>query len=735
MLQKWLRRDGRSWLVALACLSSLAWATPAAAHPVVADGDPSDWTMAPPSSPNLGHLGRSASLGGEYVWRDAVADERTDFATPDTRVDITEVRTTSDATNLYFLVRMQDIDLASGDGAPQVQIAIAPPSVVVGQQWLGMNCDTQVSPAAAWQRLVVTRFGSGQAPFVFDPAWTDLNGGQAAASISATSDVIEIAVPWALLGGVPAGPVHFTVVSLRANGADDAWDIAGVPDVLDAVTNYGDPGGPITPVTTWTEFAAPGDVAVDYHFELWFGLDPDVEPSPPVVVNEVMYDTPCTEPASEWIELYNRTGIDGFAIAGFVVSDEETANGTEGARVFPAGATMPAAGVRLVANNAATFATCFPSAPAPDFQFVAAVGPPQMPTFGMWASGTVNLSNTGDEVLLLDRYGTIVDVLVWDTGAYPGVQPAPDVAADHSLERPQPRGDSNVCSVDFVDHGLAAITPGKVFALGVLGVGCGQWIECASDHCTDGVCCESDCAGTCEGTCGNTGTCNPVSCPLPLTPCELDNCDPVSGCVAAQGTTCSDGDGCTQTDACDSGGNCVGSDPVQCSPLDACHVAGLCDPGTSSCSDPNAADGTACPGGTCLAGACIAGGGGSGGSGGVAQGGTGGVAQGGTGGVAQGGTGGVGGVVQGGAGGVGGVAQGGTGGVAQGGSGGSGTGAQAGSGTGGSGTGAQGGNPLAPGDSGRCGCRLVGESSPETPSFLGLLALVGLVGLRRRRAA
>jgi hypothetical protein len=61
----------------------------------------------------------------------------------------------------------------------------------------------------------------------------------------------------------------------------------------------------------------------------------------------------------------------------------------------------------------------------------------------------------------------------------------------------------------------------------------------------------------------------------------------------ADGTSCSDGSACTQTDTCQTGA-CVGSNPVVCPPLDQCHDAGVCDPGSGICSDPNRIDGTAC---------------------------------------------------------------------------------------------------------------------------------------------
>ncbi len=94
-------------------------------------------------------------------------------------------------------------------------------------------------------------------------------------------------------------------------------------------------------------------------------------------------------------------------------------------------------------------------------------------------------------------------------------------------------------------------------------------------------------------------------------------CDPSTGLcsnpVTANGTACSDGNACTQTDTCQAG-TCTGSNPVVCTALDQCHVAGTCSPSTGQCSNPNAPDGTACRASagvcdvaeTCSAGICPA---------------------------------------------------------------------------------------------------------------------------------
>jgi streptogramin lyase len=111
------------------------------------------------------------------------------------------------------------------------------------------------------------------------------------------------------------------------------------------------------------------------------------------------------------------------------------------------------------------------------------------------------------------------------------------------------------------------------------------------------------------------GTCiggNPVTCTA-SDPCHVAGvCDPVTGTcsnpAAPDGTACSDGNGCTQTDTCQAG-TCTGGNPVVCVASDQCHLAGACNPGSGTCTNPPAPNGTACnDGNTCTTGdACQAG--------------------------------------------------------------------------------------------------------------------------------
>src|SRR6266480_7805373 len=96
---------------------------------------------------------------------------------------------------------------------------------------------------------------------------------------------------------------------------------------------------------------------------------------------------------------------------------------------------------------------------------------------------------------------------------------------------------------------------------------------------------------------------------------DVGTCDPQSGMCSnpqkANGSACNDGDACTQSDTCQSG-TCVGSNPVTCTASDQCHDAGTCDPSTGTCSNPQKANGTSCNDGnactqtdSCQSGTCV----------------------------------------------------------------------------------------------------------------------------------
>ena len=476
-----------AWLTAL--LACLLGATPALAHPITVDGDPADWdaagwAMDAPGAANLGHVARDSSARGQYVWLDTAGDERTDFTGggPDARVDITSLRITSDATYLYLLVGVTDVELAAGDGAVQVRVGIDRDYTVgQGNTALGQEAHlhTATAAVAAWEYLVLSRFGSGADPAVYTTAWAlqTVNEGDPApaGSLSNANDVMEMRIPWAVIGGAPTAALTFTVAALRANDTDGAWQVGdgAASATLDVVSNYGDPG---SAANSWDGELSDG--VVDYHFQVWFHLDADTEPAPPVLLSELLYRPGGGETA--WVELANP-GAAAVSLEGFKVGDEETPDGDEGLEGFPAGASLAAGARASVADSATAFAATYGS--APDFEWGDTDGAvTEMVPYTAWtggAAGSVSFTEAGDELILVDPFNTIVDSLSYGTGALPGVKKHPGgVAAGWSLDRTLAgMVDTNAANNDFAAEPFpnpgALCDPCDAARLGVVATGDG----------------------------------------------------------------------------------------------------------------------------------------------------------------------------------------------------------------------------------------------------------------------
>ena len=430
--------------------SALLLPESAESHPIVVDAIPGEWVCSPPANLDAGHLGRVGAVG-EYSWRDRPGDERIDFASPDPSVDLISFQVTADPTGLSFIALMDDITVTAGDGAPMLQIAVDR-TPAAGATFLAAQSETQVSPNAAWERLIVTRFGSGNtAPSVLNESFAPV-GTTPLEAIHSSFDTIELWVPWADLGGAPTAPLRFTVAVFRSNAVDEASDIGGpgVSDVLDAVTNYGNPGALLN---TFDEVS---DSILDYHFEVWFHLDSDFDPFSPVLVSEVFYDTPGIDSHEEWIELYNAAGTN-LSLTNWRLGDEESLDGTEGMFRFPDGSSLSAGDVAVMASRSSGF-QALNGGILPDFEVInTVIFVPDMLPEPLWASGTFEMNNFGEEILLLDPYFTAVDVVTYENGNYPGVNRNHGVGTGLSIERELPI-DTNDCVEDFRDQPVP--TPG-----------------------------------------------------------------------------------------------------------------------------------------------------------------------------------------------------------------------------------------------------------------------------------
>ncbi len=165
-----------------------------------------------------------------------------------------------------------------------------------------------------------------------------------------------------------------------------------------------------------------------------------------------------------------------------------------------------------------------------------------------------------------------------------------------------PCDDGKACTVDSCSERAG----GCVFDASACG--------CTADaQCDDGNPCNG--VETCDLSAGQCKSGAAVSCVHLDDACNLGVCSPSTGQCAkspkANGLACNDGNACTQTDQCQSG-VCTGSNPVVCTAQSQCHQVGVCDAATGVCSNPVKTNGSSCNDGnactqtdSCQNGACV----------------------------------------------------------------------------------------------------------------------------------
>jgi MYXO-CTERM domain-containing protein len=572
----------------------------AAAHPVTADGDPSEWMTRLPPVANLGMVARDAAGHGEHIWRDATADARTDVASPEVVADIVAFQVTGSAAGVGFLLRRQAGVAFTGQPI-QVQIAVDMDRVAgSGMDYLAGYADTKVADGARWERLVQTMFGSGGKAQVIDTSFTQVAIVEAA---QGAGGEVEIFVPWSALGlsAPPADPLRFTVATFRAQASDVTVDVGGasVSNVLDCVSDYGDPAAAAYP-NTWIEVQ---DGVIDHSFDVHF--DASGEVYAPLVVQRFVANATASA-GDEWYAVRNTTtkalGLDGVKLGNQSVPD-----GAQGMFGFPAGLSVPAGSTFIVARSGASYAAAFGKAPDTELASMAAYLP-----WTNGVAGTMQLTDAGDELLVLDASNTILDVAVYGTGSFPGVNAFPTAPASGAvLTRSDASGDTDDCSVDFTNGGQPCTSDAQ----------CGGICRaCAANLCADkpqGAACPD--ANPCNGdeVCDGHGACVAGTTPPcdDKNPCTTDSCTVSMGCLhvpVTAGTSCSDGDVCNGVEVCDAAGVCQAGQALACADADPCTID-TCDK-VSGCQHATAADGASCSDGdacngaeTCQAGVCTSG--------------------------------------------------------------------------------------------------------------------------------
>ena len=593
------------------------------AHPVVVDGDASEWFATPLAGVNVGRLQRNAAGHGEIVFVDANDDARNDLATGGAGeiADLREVRVTADATNLYFLVTLDGT--MDGANPPMIQIALdldrTPGS---GARFFAGFADLETSNDAAFEWLVRTR-SPGGGPVRLDVlsqtyATTE---GAGTIAVDAASARFEMAVPWSAFGLVaPPSAFRFSVATFREDAASgNAINLGGgdVTNALDVLTDYADQPNVAT-LNTWPDEVSVGDIVLDHYNEVW--LTSAGEPRSPIAISRV--HRAANAPDADWFELVNvsATSID---LLGFKAGDEETLGGTEAMRRLPTLA-LGNGEAAIFADQSMRFESFYGSPPDGQMQ--------GLTSFGAWVSGNNYDLATNDEVILLGPDNLVLDVAVWGTGAFVGVTSLGALGVAEIAVRTPVTLDTDQGS-DFARrplcHATLACTGGvcascQRFACipATMGVSCADTDLCDGEEtcdgngaCVDGTAldCDDDDACTTDACVPLTGCSNTATtCADDGNPCTVPVCDAMTGCGftnVMDGVSCDDASACTSSTVC-AAGVCGGGTTITCvDDGDACTIES-CDAVLGCVRDAVANgdpcdDGDACTSGsTCTAGAC-----------------------------------------------------------------------------------------------------------------------------------
>jgi len=148
------------------------------------------------------------------------------------------------------------------------------------------------------------------------------------------------------------------------------------------------------------------------------------------------------EPDGEWVEIYNPKPY-AQPLGSIKLGDETSQNGNEGMLSFPDGYFIKSQDVIVVARQAKAFSVEFGFLPDFEMEDSDARIPDMLPYSG-WGRSGIQFSNNGDEVLLLDPWDEVVDMLVYGNSKADYFSNPPSAPKEgHSLERYPPENDRN----------------------------------------------------------------------------------------------------------------------------------------------------------------------------------------------------------------------------------------------------------------------------------------------------
>ncbi len=169
-----------------------------------------------------------------------------------------------------------------------------------------------------------------------------------------------------------------------------------------------------------------------------------------LLLSEVCFNEVGSDTTGEWFEIFN-TGPSAIDLSNYKIGDEETSGGTgatEAMHQFPAGASIAAGEVQIVAVKAATFFTHYGFLPT--YEATASdLSVPDLSIYSAWDpdGGAFNMGNSGDHALILDPVDALVDAASWGSATFAFDPPLVVPVADgQSYERINPYVDTNTAA-------------------------------------------------------------------------------------------------------------------------------------------------------------------------------------------------------------------------------------------------------------------------------------------------
>ena len=174
-----------------------------------------------------------------------------------------------------------------------------------------------------------------------------------------------------------------------------------------------------------------------------------IAPADYVLISEVLYN-PAGLDDKEFIELVNPTNAP-IDISNYTIGDAVNPTDFEDVRRFPSGTIIPPSGTIVIATAATAFFA--EHGVNPDFEILSTdTAVPNLFDDPAWGDPAtfIQLGNGGDEVILRDPNGRVVDAVTYGTGSFAGIVPCTAVTTlNASLERFPHNRDTDDCPTDF----------------------------------------------------------------------------------------------------------------------------------------------------------------------------------------------------------------------------------------------------------------------------------------------